>query len=140
MIRSLAAALTLAALVASPAMAAPTHVPLDGEITVGGIGVGCTGIGQTKLQPKWGAYPVRVEFANARRDYLAGEQVSVSAGGRQVLSITCEGPWVLLKLPAGRTYNVEARLTDQATAPHSTKVTAPKHGQGRFVIEFPDAQ
>jgi len=134
----IAAALALGA--ATQAAAQPVTVPLDGETTIGRVGVACTGIGETKNQPKWLAYPVRVEFATADRAYLAGETLTLSGpGGHALLSVNCEGPWVLLRLPDARTYTVTAQLTDQPAAPRSTPVKTPKHGQARFVITFPDA-
>jgi hypothetical protein len=136
--RYLAAAVVLA--IATTASAQPVRVRLDQEMVVGGVPVGCTGIGQTKNDPKWLAYPVRLEFANAARDYLADEAVTVSdASGGALLQVSCEGPWLLLKLPPGRPFRVEARLNDQVTAPRTAEVTAPNRGQATVVITFPDA-
>jgi hypothetical protein len=135
---SLAAALTL---VAGAAGADPTRIPLDQSITVGGIDVACTGIGQTKSDPKWQAYPVRVEFADPHQAYLANETLSLAdAKGHELLQVSCEGPWVLLKLPVGKSFKVTASLADQPAAPRTASVRAPAHGQARFVIVFPDAQ
>jgi hypothetical protein len=129
------------AALASAAMAdPPTRVALDSETVVGGVGVGCTGIGQTKDDPKWLAYPVRVEFADAQRAYLANETLTLTdPKGEDVLTVSCEGPWILLKLPTGVPYKVEARLNERDTAPRTAVVKAPSHGQARFVITFPDA-
>jgi hypothetical protein len=140
-VHSLALAAGLASLAGAAAADAPTRVPLDAETTLGGIDVACTGIGQTKNDPKWLEYPVRVEFADAQRAYLAGEVVTVSKtkDSDPLFSLTCEGPWVLLKLAPGSTYQVEAKLTERDTAPRSAVVKAPAHGQARFVITFPDA-
>jgi hypothetical protein len=82
-----------------------------------------------------------VEFADAQRAYLANEVVTVSKtkGGEPLFSLSCEGPWVLLKLAPGSTYQVEAKLNERDTAPRSATVKAPGHGQARFVITFPDA-
>jgi hypothetical protein len=121
------------------ALADPVRVPLDHEATVGGVGVGCTGIGQTKNDPKWSAYPVKLEFADAQRALLANEVVTVSAGSAPLLEVACEGPWVLLKLPAGKSYEVEARLAQSSAAPRSASVKAPAQGQATFVLTFPDA-
>src|SRR5690242_11935112 len=108
---SLAAVLTL---VAGVAGADPTRIPLDGSTTLGGIDVGCTGIGQTKDDPKWQAYPVRVEFADPHQAYLANETVTLAdSKGHELLQASCEGPWVLLKLPVGKSFKVTASLTDQ---------------------------
>jgi hypothetical protein len=118
----------------------PTRVPLDGEVSIGAADVACTGIGQTKHAPKWQAYPIRIEFADAKRAYLAGEVVTVTGPtGADIGDVSCEGPWLLLRPPAGGTYTVKATLTDEAAAPRSISVRAPQSGQARFVITFPDA-
>ncbi len=131
---------TAVASLASAAVAQPVEVKLDQTATLGGVEVACTGIGQTKSDPQWLAYPVRLEFATGQQTYLAGEEVTVSsAKGQPLFDLTCDGPWVLMKLPAGVRYRVEAKLTDQSAAPRSATVTAPKQGQVRFVLTFPDA-
>jgi hypothetical protein len=134
------ALVTLAALaVATAAAAQPVRVALDQETVIGGVGVACTGIGQTKNDPKWLAYGVRVEFADASSNYLAGEDLTLSGSGGEILSISCEGPWVLLKLPAGQAYQVQARVTQGGVQPRTATVKAPSHGQTRVVLTFPDA-
>ena len=140
-IRSYPSALTaIAALaVATSAAAQPVRVPLDQETTIGGVGVACTGIGQTKNDPKWLTYGVRVEFADSHSAYLAGEDLSLSGAGGEILSISCEGPWVLLKLPDSATYQVRARVTQEGVQPRTASVKAPGHGQTRVVLTFPDA-
>jgi hypothetical protein len=141
--RTYALALTacLSLLRAGSAAAEPQRVPLDQEAVIGGVGVACTGVGQVKNDPRWSAYPVRLEFADAKSNYLAGELVTLSeAKGAPLLEVSCEGPWLLLKLPPGRPYRVEARLTDTPAAqPRNATVKAPVHGQSRFVLVFPDA-
>ena len=131
------AALAVASLSAGvgPALAQPVSVPLDQTATINGVDVGCTGIGQTKNDPKWLAYPVRLEFADPKHDYLANERVKLmSPSGAPVLDVACEGPWLLMKLPAGRPYKVTA---DVPGAPPQTQIVrAPAHGQQRFVITF----
>jgi hypothetical protein len=131
----------LLALAASAAFADPVRVHLDEETTVGGIPVACTGIGQTKNDPKWLGYPVRVEFADAAHDYLAGEVLTLSdARGHELLQVSCEGPWVLLKLPPRLSYRIEARATEHDVGPQTARVKAPSHGQARFVLTFPNAR
>ncbi|MGA0602422.1 hypothetical protein ACO2Q3_17060 [Caulobacter sp. KR2-114] len=116
----------------------PTRLPLDGEATVGGAPVACTGIGQTRLEPRWQAYPVRVEFSNARNEYLAGAQVALWDGaGRQLLTVQCPGPWVLIRPPPGA-YRLEGRLLDVQAAPRSARFRPPAKGQIRLVLQFPD--
>lgn len=124
---------------AGPAAAEPrTVAPLDQEVTIGGVGVGCTGIGQTKDDPKWAAYPVRIEFSNPAKEYLADVDIDVATkAGRPLLSLSCEGAWVLLRLPPGA-YAVRAKLNASKTPATTIPIRAPVHGQGRFVVVFPD--
>jgi hypothetical protein len=139
--RLLLAPIAVAALAVAAAAAAQTvRVPLDHEKVVGGVGVACTGIGQTKNDPKWLAYDVRVEFADALHNYLAGEVVTLrDSRGAELLTVACEGPWVLLKLPAGQSYGVEGQVTQPGVAPVTSAVSPPSHGQTRVVLTFPDA-
>jgi hypothetical protein len=135
-IATIAAGVALAA--ATGAGAQPVRVPLDQETTIAGVGVACTGIGQTKSDPKWQAYPVLVEFAGPGGEFLADESMSVSdAKGTQLMTVACEGPWILLKLPPGKVYRVEGRVGRTAERTASGTVKAPSHGQARFVLRFP---
>jgi hypothetical protein len=133
---ALAASLALAA--ATSVAAQAVHVPLDHETTIAGIGVGCTGIGQTKNDPKWKAYPVLVEFAGAGGEYLANTTLTVSdAEGAEVLEAFCEGPWTLLQLPPGKSYKVVGQVGRAPDHTVSATVKAPAHGQARVVLNFP---
>jgi hypothetical protein len=133
-----AAAVALAAGWAGAANAQPTKVPLDAETTVDGVPVACTGVGQTKLDPHWTTYPVRAEFSDAKNAYLANEAITVwDAHGRQVVSVSCEGPWILLKLAPG-SYRIEGRLLDMAAKPRTAPFKPPAKGQMRLVLQFLD--
>src|SRR5579871_3713984 len=92
--------LTAVTLAATGAAAQPVRLQLDQETEVNGVPVACTGVGQTKSDPKWLAYPVRLEFAQTGGAYVADETVEImTASGAAVVSLDCEGPWILLKLP-----------------------------------------
>lgn len=126
---------------ASVCAQAPVRVRLDTETVLNGVGVACTGIGQTKDQARWGSYPIRVEFANATQDYMAGEIVTVSdEKGAALMTVACAGPWLLLKPPTAGAYRVDARLTQQDNAPRSATVRSPEHGQTRFILTFPNGR
>jgi len=112
-------------------------LPLDQERNVDGVGVACTGIGQTKADPRWLAYSVRLEFSNPAREYLANEAVAVSdPSGRRMVAVSCEGPWILVKLPAGA-YRATAWLPRSPESPVSASFRAPAKGQLRVVLQFP---
>ena len=127
------------ALGAGAARAQPVPLKLDHETVVNGIGVGCTGIGQTKDLPKWNAYSVRVEFADRQGGLLADEILTLSKGGAEIFTVSCEGPWILLKLPPGEAYQVVGSVPGVAATATRT-VKAPSHGQGVFALAFPVAQ
>lgn len=118
---------------------APVALPLDAETSVAGMPVACTGLGQTRLDPKWQAYPVRLEVADAHNGYLADETVTIStAKGKPVMSVSCEAPWILLRPPPGA-YRVEAQLTGSPAKPRSAAFSPPAKGQMRLVLQFPDS-
>ena len=136
--RSAAAALFVA--LAGVASAQPVKVALDQETAVGGVGVACTGIGQTKDDPKWQAYPVRVEFARPSGAYLADEVLRVvDSHDQMLLEVGCEGPWILLKLAPGQRYVLSATLAHSGDAAKEMPIMAPSHGQASFVLAFPAA-
>lgn len=118
---------------------APVILPVDVAQTVNGVEVACTGIGADARQAsEWATYPVRVEFSNARNEYLVGATVQLSDGtGRELLTVACDAPWVLLRLPEGR-YRVTAHMLDAAAAPRSATFQAPDVGQLRVVLQFRD--
>lgn len=124
---------------AAQAGAQPTALKLDQETQVNGVPVACTGIGQTKDDPHWLSYPVRVEFSNARNEYFTDVEITVSdRAGHTVVQIGCEGPWILLKLAPGN-YRIDGRLLDTPAKPRSAPFSPPAHGQMRLVLQFPDA-
>lgn len=138
---ALAVALGIAgsALAATPPPLAPVVLPVDSPTTVNGVEAACTGVGQTRNDPQWQAYGVRVEFSNARNEYLVGGAIMVrDSAGRELVNVSCDAPWVLLRLPKGA-YRVEGRLTGSDAKPRSAPFEAPAAGQLRVVLQFPDA-
>lgn len=137
MVLGVVAGLAGANMAAGGARDGAVAVPLDSEQVVNAVSVACTGIGQTKADPRWLAYSTRIEFSNPAREYLANEGVAVfNAAGARLASVTCEGPWLLFKLPPGA-YRAEAWLLDQPAASSSASFRAPAKGQLRLVMQFP---
>lgn len=119
--------------------AAVAPMPMDRELEMDGVGLACTGVGETRADPKWAAYPIRVEFSNAKDEYMIDALVALAnAKGEMVLTVRCDGPWLLLKPPPG-TYAVYAQLADSAAMPRSARFTVPAKGQKRVVLQFPGA-
>ncbi len=121
-----------------PANADP--LPMDQEITVNGIQTACTGIGDSaQTDPRWKAFPIRVEFSNGGAQYLSGAHVVLSSGGKTLTAFDCSGAWVLFRVKPGA-YKVEATITDQPGAgTKSATFSPPATGQKRVVIQFPTA-
>ena len=125
---------------ASPTLSAetPVQLQLDAETTINGVGVACTGIGGSKNDPRWLAYPVRVEFANAQHEYLIGAVLTLSnTNGAPLFTVSCPGPLLMLKLPDHSSYHLDAHMSDADAPVLSRIVKAPAQGQIRVVLTFP---
>jgi hypothetical protein len=135
------AAATFASVLASltaPAAWADAPVPLDTPTTIAGVDTVCTGIGEeAQKDPRWLAYPVRVEFSNGGAQYLSGAHVELTtAGGRPILGLDCQGSWVLFRLKPGA-YKVTATLMSQpGGGTSSATFSPPRSGQKRIVLDF----
>lgn len=122
------------ALLGAPALAA-TAIPLNTPTTVNGIEAVCTGIGdEAQRDERWKTYPLKIVLAGKGGQFVADADVTLSQSGKDVVSVHCEGPWVLVKVPAGR-YRITGAL-DGITA--ETDADAPASGQGRAILRFPN--
>ncbi|MGZ3273899.1 MAG: hypothetical protein ACXU82_11420 [Caulobacteraceae bacterium] len=135
-----AAAPALAASATVPGAGLPVQtLPVDQAADAAGIPVACTGMGETRQDPKWTTYPIRVELSNGRAEYLTDAQIVLTdAKGKVLLKVSCTAPWVLLKPPAG-SYAVYGQLLESSAKPRSAPFKVPSKGQIRVVLEFPDA-
>jgi hypothetical protein len=110
------------------------QLPFDTPTMVDGIDAVCTGIGQdSRADPRWNAYPLKVVLAGEGGQYLGEAQVNVAAEGETMMDVRCGGPWVLFKLAPGR-YAVTATINGN-TSKSTAYVSATK--QGRIILRFP---
>jgi hypothetical protein len=117
---------------------ADSYVPMDRPITIGGVQTVCTGIGdEAQHDPRWFAYPIRIEFSNDGAQYLSGAHVVLSsADGKPLAALDCAGAWVLFKLEPGN-YRVDATLLyNQGGGSRSAAFSPPATGQRRVVLQF----
>lgn len=117
---------------------AQSFVTMDSPISVNGVDTVCTGIGdQAQHDPRWAAYPIRIEFSNGGAQYLAGAHVALStAAGKPLAALDCAGSWVLFKLAPGK-YRVDATLLyNQGGGTRSASFSPPPTGQKRVVLQF----
>lgn len=127
----LAVGALLASALLFPAAAQP--VLLDMPMMVSGIEVVCTGVSlDAREDPRWSQYSLKLEFAGGDGRYLGGESVTLKKDGKALFSGSCNGPWLLFRLPAGR-YAVEATLAGQSA---TANALVPSTGQARVVLRF----
>jgi hypothetical protein len=122
---------------AAPAMADP--MAMDRPVQMNGLETVCTGVGETKDDPQWLSYPVRIEFSNGGAQYLSGATVRISRGGDTVASLDCAGAWVLLKGAPG-SYRVDASIDNSSARPENAAFRMGSGGQKRIILRFPDFQ
>lgn len=129
------AVLAASALATTAALAAEKLIE-EMPKAIDGVETVCDGITiENRNDPKWRAYSLRMEFAGKGGQYLGGETVSVK--GEEIdVSVTCQGPWVLMKLPAG-SYHVSADVPDAGHKEMNVRVSA--SGQHVAVFSFPNA-
>jgi hypothetical protein len=111
-------------------------LPPDEPVVVNGLDLVCTGVGEdARNDPRWRDYSVRIEFANADAQYLSDAVLAVAtADGEQLFEVTCDSPWILANLEPGK-YVLAATYEGIVK---TEKFSAPKTGQGRFVVRFPE--
>jgi hypothetical protein len=63
----------------------------------------CTGIGDSKWDPRWSDYPAKIVFAAGTGVYLADIQAVIrTRDGALVFEGHCYAPWLMVGLPPGR--------------------------------------
>lgn len=112
-------------------------IPMDSPTAVGGVETVCTGVGaEAQHDPRWQAYPVRVEFSNGGAQFLSGAHVVLTgARGRPIASLDCDGSWVLFRVEPG-SYRVTATLTSQPGGSRTASFSTPRNGQKLVVLDF----
>lgn len=113
--------------------------PMDKPVQMNGLETVCTGVGETKDDPQWLAYPVRIEFSNGGAQYLSGATVKITQGSNVVASLDCAGAWVLLKGAPGN-YRVDASIDGSSARPVTAPFRMGSGAQKRIVLRFPDFQ
>ncbi len=113
-----------------------TYMPSDTPVEINGYELACTGIGdEAQSDPRWKAFPVRMEFAGGNAQYLADVEASVfDTAGNELFRVRCDSPWLLAKLPNAK-YRVQGTFRNITK---SANFVAPKQGQARIIVRFPE--
>jgi len=100
-----------------------------------GIRYACTGIAESRADPRWNDFPLKLVFATKDRAYLSSVQVVVSdTDNARVFEAFCAvEPWLLIDLPAGD-YLVTARALDRQQKTYRVRV--PASGQAQYDFRF----
>lgn len=112
-IRYLAGTCTVLATCFVPALAEDVRLAPDTPTLIAGVESVCTGVSlDTRQDPRWSGYSLKVGIAGPGGQYLGDARLVVRQSRKDLLSLTCDGPWILFRLPAGQ-YEVEAQLGQQ---------------------------
>lgn len=122
-----------------PKQSSDGGMPIDQETSVNGIPAACTGVGdQQENNARWSQYPVKVVVSGTGHQFFAGETVSVAkSDGTQVAQMTCNAPWVLMKLEPG-SYHATVDLPGHPAK--TVAFTAPARGQREVNVVYAGAQ
>lgn len=128
-----AALVALVLIGATPAFSA-TALPLNTPTPAGSAEVVCTGVGaDTQHDARWAAYPLKIVIAGKGGQFVADSDIIISQESKEILAVHCGGPWLLVKLSAGR-YRIAAVLEGQST---SGEAVVPATGQSQVILRFP---
>ena len=95
----------------------------------------CTGISlDARQDPRWQAYPLKVEVAGKGGQYLGEVTLSLLRQDKEIATVACDGPWILFRVPAGR-YQLKAETEGRTV---TSAAFVPATGQGRVILRFPD--
>ena len=108
----------------------------DTPTTVNGVEVVCTGVGSAKDDPRWSAYPVKIVLATTGGANLANAHVSIAKGGKELVGLDCDAPWVLARTAPGG-YSASATLIGGSGMSRTVNFTAPSSGQKEVTVTFP---
>jgi hypothetical protein len=132
---ALVASLIVLLLNSAQAQQSAPPLPFDSPVSMRAMEAVCTGIGaDARNDPRWAAYPLRIEIVGRAGEYLGQASVSISQNDEAIISVQCGGPWLLLHLPPGA-YGVEVMVENVSKM---ARANVPATGQGRLVIRFPE--
>jgi len=102
-----------------------------------GIAFACTGTGESKDDPRWAGFALKLAYAvQPDGALLSGVSARIrDAGGRVILDVLCDdAPWLMAQLPPGR-YSVTAVALGKFTQQARFAISGGR--QSYVVIRFP---
>jgi hypothetical protein len=119
-----------------PAFAESSYGLTDAVKKKDGVSYMCSGIGESKDDPRTGKFPLKIVFATNSSALYSDVNVKIygEESGKSVFDLFCDGAWLLVDLPAGK-YRVTA--TDQKGQSRSCSITSGS-SQTQCVLRWPD--
>ena len=106
----------------------------DPILTQNGIEYAITGVAETKADPRWRDFPLKLEFATVRHELYSNIAVAIYDEAKQkVFAVQSHGPWLLVRLKAG-SYTVYA--TDEKGVKKSLAAQVPATGQVEYTLKW----
>ena len=103
------------------------------QTSASGLQYVCTGIAESKFDPQWEAFPLKLVVATVEGDYLGDFTATIAdSGGSAVFDAHCLSPWMLVNLPAG---NYTATVTTRGTYQKTVNVEVGS-GQNEVTVHF----
>jgi hypothetical protein len=120
---------------AAPAFAADSFGLTDAVKKKDGVSYMCSGIGESKDDPRTTKFPLKIVFATNSSALYSDVTVKITnESGKSVFDLFCDGAWLLVDLPSGK-YSVTA--TDPKGQSRSCSMTS-GGSQTQCVLRWPD--
>lgn len=112
------------------------QVTQDQELTYKDLKFACTGVAESKEDPRWGKYSTKLMFTTGGRAYVSYIQLSIKdAQGTLVFETECDAPWIVVDLKPGK-YSLSATAIKKYTKTATLNVGSGK--QSELAIRFPE--
>ena len=110
-------------------------LPRNSVVDVRGVQTVCTGLDPaSRDDPRWEAYPLKLEFHDAAGRLVPFAEVAISdIKGQNIVSVRCPAPWLLLGLPAG---DYKASVASPHGAEQALGFIVPKQGQKSVMVRL----
>jgi hypothetical protein len=110
-------------------------LPRNSVVDVRGVQAVCTGLDPaSRDDPRWEAYPLKLEFHDAAGRLVPFAEVAISdIKGQNIVSVRCPAPWLLLGLPAG---DYKASVASPQGADHALGFVVPREGQKSVMVRL----
>ncbi len=96
----------------------------------------CTGVGESRQDPRWEKYPLKLTFTASGTAYISSVEVKIKdQKGDLAFEAKCNSPWLVVNLKPG-SYRVEATALEKYPQKASFKINS--GSQTSQVIRFPE--